>query len=77
MASTGQPSLVLVSLLILFLYSSEMACISSKRSDNQVAANKKMVVEEKGTGEPKWLIIRGIKSSVGGSSSTHGKGPGH
>ncbi|KAL5845743.1 hypothetical protein ACOSQ3_009267 [Xanthoceras sorbifolium] len=76
MASTGKPSLVLVSLLILFLYSSKMAYISSaeppsnisktkeKSSDDQVAANKKMVVEEKGTGLPKWHIIRGIKSGV-------------
>ncbi|KAL5845746.1 hypothetical protein ACOSQ3_009270 [Xanthoceras sorbifolium] len=76
MASTGEPSLVLVSLLILFLYSSKMAYISSaeppsnisktkeKSSDDQVAANKKMVVEEKGTRLPKWHIIRGIKSGV-------------
>ncbi|KAL5776188.1 hypothetical protein ACOSP7_009114 [Xanthoceras sorbifolium] len=76
MASTGKPSLVLVSVLILFLYSSKMACISSaeppsnisktkeKSSDDQVVANKKMVVEAKGTGLPKWHLIRGIKSSV-------------
>ncbi|KAL5776187.1 hypothetical protein ACOSP7_009113 [Xanthoceras sorbifolium] len=53
-----------------------MDCISSaeppsnisktkdKSSDDQVAANKKMVVEEKGTRLPKWHIIRGIKSGV-------------
>ncbi|KAL5778682.1 hypothetical protein ACOSQ2_009419 [Xanthoceras sorbifolium] len=82
MASTGEPSLVLVSLLILFLYSSKMAYISSaeppsnisktkeKSSDDQVAANKKMVVEEKGTRLPKWHIIRGIKSGVIRSDSS-------
>ncbi|KAL5845740.1 hypothetical protein ACOSQ3_009264 [Xanthoceras sorbifolium] len=83
MGSTGKPSLVLVSLLILFLYSSKMACFSSaeppsnisktkeKSSDDQVAANKKLVVEENGTGLPKWHIIRGLKSEVVGSHYRH------
>ncbi|KAL5776182.1 hypothetical protein ACOSP7_009108 [Xanthoceras sorbifolium] len=79
MGSTGKPSLVLVSLLILFLYSSKMACFSSAEppsnisnySDDQVATNKKMVVEENGTGLPKWHIIRGLKSEVVGSHYRH------
>ncbi|KAL5843307.1 hypothetical protein ACOSQ4_009265 [Xanthoceras sorbifolium] len=59
-----------------------MACISSaepqkeKSSDDQVAANKKMVVEEKGTGVPKWHIIKGIKLEAGGSKYTRSPGGG-
>ncbi|KAL5773011.1 hypothetical protein ACOSP7_012627 [Xanthoceras sorbifolium] len=76
MAGVGKPSLVLVSLLIIFLYSSKMSCISSAEPPSNISKTKEKSsddqVAEKGTEVPKWHIIRGIKSSVGSAGPFQG-----
>ncbi|KAL5842200.1 hypothetical protein ACOSQ3_012803 [Xanthoceras sorbifolium] len=71
MAGVGKPSLVLVSLLIIFLYSSKMTCISSAEPPSNISKTK-----EKGNGAPQWHVTRGIKISVDGSQPKH-DGRGH
>ncbi|KAL5840145.1 hypothetical protein ACOSQ4_012753 [Xanthoceras sorbifolium] len=75
MTGVGKPSLVLVSLLIIFLYSSKMTHISSAEPPSNISKTKEKSsddqVAEKGTKVQKWHIIREIKSSVDGSDIDH------